>query len=623
MCYDTGGYTVQEILLSYCNKILEIIDLVNKNEEICNETHTNIENIRNEVVPELVEDIMKELQDSGYFDSLVNVTLIEQLRTELTTLLNQTITAFTTRLDNITKHLNSIEINVLYPPNELEPLIPNNESLETATLNTQRLNNILNYYSSNLVTLYFPKNVYAFIPTIRVKTNIRFKGDSTRNGTIFKDVSEVSNLNPLILFSLSDDDITNSNVNRIWGGEIKNIYFIGNKQNHDCIQMIKTGWEGNIDNIFIEKFGGRALYLQDVYDTVWNRVTIYECGGLINNKPYYALELNQKGNTTNAQHFNNLHIEKCRYILDIQGARHCYFVNSKFEQDCVNNDSINPIHRFGENAREVGFTSCMFVGNHVNEYTNRVPYYIEGTTPTSSGGITTYTSCDFATGDVYGLKMLNTNGRVFKLDNCSVAHLSGYKDSIKLKDKSSITNSTFICRTLSDGTCQSISVGNAIFRDNDLQSSGNKPSTISSVLTTIDNNFTIENNYYSAKFDYKLDNTSKYLGLVSRRKDTIPNFSQGVIKSGKLDIGQNFYSLIKLNPTANVDLTHITNYCNIGEEFIIYNTSPTYKITLKNVYGGFSANTGQIRTKTQNDLILNGDEFAILKWTGSVWFQIN
>ena len=101
IAYDTGGYTVQEILSSFCKKIIEIIDLVNKNEEVCDEAHTLIENIRNEVVPDLVNDIMEEMQDNGYFDSLVNVTLIEQLRTELTTLLNDTITDYTTRLDNI------------------------------------------------------------------------------------------------------------------------------------------------------------------------------------------------------------------------------------------------------------------------------------------------------------------------------------------------------------------------------------------------------------------------------------------------------------------------------------------------------------------------------------------
>ena len=112
IAYDTGGYTVQEILSSFCNKILEIVDLVNKNEEVCEESRTIIENIRNEVVPPLVDDIMKELQDNGYFDSLVNVTLIDQLRTELTALLNQTITDYTNRLNNFDTQLVTITNNI-------------------------------------------------------------------------------------------------------------------------------------------------------------------------------------------------------------------------------------------------------------------------------------------------------------------------------------------------------------------------------------------------------------------------------------------------------------------------------------------------------------------------------
>ena len=114
IAYDTGGYTVQEILSSFCKKILEIIDLVNKNEEVCDEARTIIENIRNEVVPDLVDDIIKEMQDNGYFDRLVNVTLIEQLRTELTTLLNDAITDYTSRLDNVDSQLEEIETKLQF-----------------------------------------------------------------------------------------------------------------------------------------------------------------------------------------------------------------------------------------------------------------------------------------------------------------------------------------------------------------------------------------------------------------------------------------------------------------------------------------------------------------------------
>ena len=125
LAYDTGGYTVQEILSSFCNKILEIIDLVNKNEEVCDETRTIIENIRNEVVPDLVDDIMEEMQDNGYFDSLVNVTLIDQLRTELNTLLNDAITDYTTRLNNFNSQLDNIvqqELPLLAKKTEVDSL---------------------------------------------------------------------------------------------------------------------------------------------------------------------------------------------------------------------------------------------------------------------------------------------------------------------------------------------------------------------------------------------------------------------------------------------------------------------------------------------------------------------
>ena len=138
-CYDTGGYTVQEILSSFCNKILEIIDLVNKNEEVCNEANTIIENIRNEVVPELVDDIIKEMKDSRYFDNLVNVTLIDQLRTELTTLLNQVITDYTTRLDNCETQLTDITQEVkenYYKKDSVNSMVNNKVSIGEARENT-------------------------------------------------------------------------------------------------------------------------------------------------------------------------------------------------------------------------------------------------------------------------------------------------------------------------------------------------------------------------------------------------------------------------------------------------------------------------------------------------------
>ena len=182
IAYDSGGYTVQEILSSFSKKILEIIDLVNKNEEVCDDAHTLIENIRNEVVPELVEDIMKELQDDGYFDTLVNVTLIEQLRTELTNLLNQTITDYTNRLDNFDSQLDNKAdkttvgsskgiVNLTfdeirdYSPNGLTPLSSYNDYDYLISLFEELRNNNNDYIKRNIIVVDTSQtyNIYEYV----------------------------------------------------------------------------------------------------------------------------------------------------------------------------------------------------------------------------------------------------------------------------------------------------------------------------------------------------------------------------------------------------------------------------------------------------------------------------
>ena len=149
MCYDTGGYTVQEILSSFSKKILEIIDLVNKNEELCDDARTLIENIRNEVVPPLVDDIIKEMQDSDYFDNLVNVTLIENLRTELTALLNGAITDCTTKINKLRNNT-----NIIMSVKEF------GAKGDGVTDDTKAIGDCLAYCVENKKTMYFPNGVY-------------------------------------------------------------------------------------------------------------------------------------------------------------------------------------------------------------------------------------------------------------------------------------------------------------------------------------------------------------------------------------------------------------------------------------------------------------------------------
>ena len=130
----------------------------------------------------------------------------------------------------------------------------------------------------------------------------------------------------------------------------------------------------------------------------------------------------------------------------------------------------------------------------------------------------------------------------------------------------------------------------------------------------------IKDNRFDDRISYKIDNTNKYFGDVTRFKHNIPNYTS---IPGILDLGNMFYNVIKVNANEDIKLTNIINYCNPGEDVIIYNTSGTNKITVKNVYGGFKNNTGQIRTKTEQDVVLGGDGYIILKWLGNLWFQIN
>ena len=250
IAYDTGGYTVQEILSSFCKKIIEIIDLVNKNEEVVDEAHTLIENIRNEVVPALVDDMMNEMQDNGYFDSLVNVTLINQLRTELTTLLNQAITDYTTRLDNFGSQLEQSDkkINYIVRP---EMFSGNNDS--------ERIQNAINYIVNN-----------------KINGTVILRGEYTLTSKLTVDVTYCSIDGNAVLNS----QIGNSETILITGGDklyinipyqsksyIKGILLIGQRTTGSIGILYKSNNTSNftLENVEIQGFDIGERYEENSY----------------------------------------------------------------------------------------------------------------------------------------------------------------------------------------------------------------------------------------------------------------------------------------------------------------------------------------------------------------------
>ena len=260
LAYDSGGYTVQEILSSFTKKIIEIIDLVNKNEEVCDEAHSIIENIRNEVVPELVKDIMKEMEDKGFFDSLVNVTLIEQLRTELTALLNETITNYTTlsnRLDNFDKQLDKIEIknNGFVTPEQFK--------LDTDVDDTDSLQKAIDYCIANKLTLRSDKSLYLISRTLKIQEiiNIEF-GNATIRAT--------SHLGSIFKINVT----IRPNGVHVLGTEygcISNITFDCNNMCDKCI-YIEDGRKYLLDKLKIYNMNGVGIDIKAGYEITCNNI---------------------------------------------------------------------------------------------------------------------------------------------------------------------------------------------------------------------------------------------------------------------------------------------------------------------------------------------------------------
>ena len=257
MCYDIGGYTVQEILSSFCDKILEIIDLVNKNEKVSDEAKTIIENIRNEVVPGLVDDIMKELQDSGYFDNLVNVTLIDQLRTELTALLNQTIADCTTRLDNFDSQMdtkaNKNEVFTMANMGQDIKEAMTGGSVAIVGKNTVLTDNIVDGQVTENKTSFLKKSRNLLDETkLKAKTYIS-STDGGEVGTSSYKSSDYIEITPNTDYVFSNNDLSevrsvayyDENKNFISAGERKNI-INGNNENIKYIRIsITTNGEKN------------------------------------------------------------------------------------------------------------------------------------------------------------------------------------------------------------------------------------------------------------------------------------------------------------------------------------------------------------------------------------------
>ena len=177
----------------------------------------NKDNIQDELIKELRE-LYLEFNEKGIDENIVrekvnyfieNSTKIKDVISKLNANTNN-IENITSQLDTKTKQLDSVEINVLYPPNGLSPLI--NDGIFD---NTTRLKNIVDYIVDNNLktTLIFPNvGTYYFSNMITIdnalssifvefnNSKIKLKDNDTTENSLFflKNIKEFSVKNAIV-----------------------------------------------------------------------------------------------------------------------------------------------------------------------------------------------------------------------------------------------------------------------------------------------------------------------------------------------------------------------------------------------------------------------------------------
>jgi hypothetical protein len=323
------------------------------------------------------------------------------------------------------------------------------------------INRAIQYIIDNKQThgkLNFPQgviNVYTNIINISTAMSIEGKGafkDPEQPGSYINDLRPSDLTTPLFNF-------------RNIGGTsqvapiIKGITISGNERNSDCIYALKCGWDAYFENVIIENYKGSALAFDFMNDSNYINVSIFNCGSDGNSvSPRYAIEMI---NTCNELHFFGLHMEHCRFFMNIESAYLVDFEGCKWEQSGskLGTNLTHPLINLGD-CQEITFGSgCSFIPIGVKAYLyanpnmdyTKIPYVIGGSTTLSnsldrecvkfigctsttgagsSGGVVTF-------GNDYSLLINLPNKRV-QIIGCTFNKLAGLLESIRVGDNSII-----------------------------------------------------------------------------------------------------------------------------------------------------------------------------------------
>ena len=236
MSYDINSQQVdiENLFKQNVNDLASIKELYRKLKDL-EEKITQIKYIDSKLTDKLKKDYEK--LKRIILDENIQIKLTNDIN-EINTQLNNNINEINSQLDNKTQQLDSVEINVLYPPNDLSPL--KNDGIFD---NTTRLKNIVDYIIDNNLktTLIFPNvGIYYFSNMITIdnalssifvefnNSKIKLKDNDTSDNSLFylrnikefslKNVNvyatnsmaslvQVNNADKLVIDNINADDI--------------------------------------------------------------------------------------------------------------------------------------------------------------------------------------------------------------------------------------------------------------------------------------------------------------------------------------------------------------------------------------------------------------------------------
>lgn len=193
-------------------------------------------------------------------------------------------------------------------------------------------------------------------------------------------------------------------------------------------------------NVRISGFDEEGLLLEDVYDSVFNNVTIGSCGKAYDEttgEEHGAITLQGKNSSTNAIRIINSRLENNHLsLLFNKGYINQIMVhNTKFETGATGqNDPYMIKHKSGSN---INFTNCIFTPTSVNymfnfDYDNKLS--------------TTITGCAFTygtTGNIGGKYINVVNGIGLVINGCTFYNMN--TEAALILKNTVVTGCHFIC----------------------------------------------------------------------------------------------------------------------------------------------------------------------------------